>query len=222
MSINDLVSHKNKGKALVRYIGELNSGAGVRYGLELLDQIGKNNGFDKNNNFLFVCALSHGIFAKESSLKLVNKSKIIDFIITTDEPYQSYSGDSGSDDDNDNDNETETETENKNDNNDTNNKNSKQVKNDTRTKKPNTEQPLAIKIDTNNGDDNKKKENDVKNGNTSYNNNNQNEDNKNFFGYGDGIELYHRKKFASMGRRPSKQQSFVHMLSQCMCFPNLK
>ena len=88
LNINDIVYHSRKGKAIIRYIGELKgTGDKVIYGIELLERIaiGKNSGCDSNDNFVFLCGLCRGLFSTSKRLTLIQKAKIIDYAVENDE-----------------------------------------------------------------------------------------------------------------------------------------
>ena len=109
LSINDLVSHRSKGKSLIRYIGEIGdclhpnrinnhkniSSANciqVTYGIELLESMGKNSGYNDNNDLIFRCKMGRGLFCTGDELKLIKSSEINEYIVNTAE-----NGDDGTD-----------------------------------------------------------------------------------------------------------------------------
>ena len=96
--VNDLINHKRKGRAVIRYIGEIDlfntggkrnyGGNNVHYGIELLSKrsVGNCNGLMKNGAFVFYCAPNKGMFiniANLSDLQLIQMD-------TTDDKKENY------------------------------------------------------------------------------------------------------------------------------------
>ncbi|OAF71157.1 hypothetical protein A3Q56_01078 [Intoshia linei] len=69
--VGDYVNVNERGKGLVRYIGETNFRDGVWFGIELDEPKGKNNGSVLDRTY-FVCNDNHGLFTSLSNLKKVN------------------------------------------------------------------------------------------------------------------------------------------------------
>ena len=106
LTVNDTVHHIQKGKAIIRYIGELETRNGaLTYGIELLEAIGKNNGCDKRGRFMFPCRISRGMFVKRDDIKLVSPASTLDMVVKPE--YDTNSDSNSSDDDSDESNESD-------------------------------------------------------------------------------------------------------------------
>lgn len=73
ISVGELVSVRNKGAGRVKYAGPHHQEKTLRYGVELFEKLGKNNGTVEGHSY-FNCAMKHGVLTKPTNVTRLSPS----------------------------------------------------------------------------------------------------------------------------------------------------